>query len=127
LFATAALRFGAFAFAAYAGLLVESPLFHFLEHAFLGELALEHAHRLVERPFDSNFHNPPWLTNQHYFHARAGVNPGAPILHYPSARYRNSIKYTFSPRPCLATFNRSTTPRKPDLTAKTGVISASVI
>ena len=43
------------------------------------------------------------------------------------ASYLNSIKYTFSPDPCLATFNKSTTPRKPERLANSGVISARLI
>gem|GEM_PF-5070493 len=57
--AAAALSFGTFALAADAGLLVKSPLLHFLEYPLLGELALEHAHRLIEGAFNSNFHSSP--------------------------------------------------------------------
>jgi hypothetical protein len=58
-FASAALCFGTFALAAHAGLLVESPLLHFLEYSLFSELALEHPHRLVKGAFNSDFHNPP--------------------------------------------------------------------
>src|SRR5579864_3416112 len=59
-FAAAALGFGALALAADTGLLVKSPLLHLLEYSLLGELALEHPHRLIERAFNPDFHRPPY-------------------------------------------------------------------
>src|SRR5215469_897433 len=44
-----------------------------------------------------------------------------------SAWYLNTIKYTFSPDPGLAPFNKSTTPRKPERLANSGVILARPI
>jgi len=53
------LRLGPFPFTAHTGLLVKSPLLHFLEHSLFGEFALEHPHRLIEGTFDPDFHTPP--------------------------------------------------------------------
>jgi peroxiredoxin len=46
--ATPALRFGALSLAADGGFLIEGALLHLFEHAFLGEFALEHTHRLIQ-------------------------------------------------------------------------------